>query len=180
VYVLTKDGAQVIALFCAGAYFIVKALQGFFVVDLSLDLELKRIPMSQSEFDYLIATARLKRGSQGSFKVQQAVAILRQNGNAVEMKKLGIERYQTVKKDGYQILIDSKVKSVPTLNLAPGDETTLSAWWKVDRLEPCVVEVVVVGTKFRSSKRAQWRASAVSVYEPASSAKAARMGGLSA
>jgi hypothetical protein len=100
---------QALALVCAGGYFLLKAQQGFFVVDMTVDLKVERTPTPEGGFDYLVAEVALKRGTQGTFRVQDAVAILRRNGKEPQVAKLGIERYQTVVVDGrYEINCKSR------------------------------------------------------------------------
>jgi hypothetical protein len=169
-FVATRDGsetiknyAQVLAWLGGGAYLGLKAFQGFFVVDMSLCVKADRSPSPIQDRDRLLVSVELKRGVQGTFKMHDAVVILVQ-GTTEQVLDLGIERFQSIKRGrNYKINPEKFAKEVPKLNLAPGDSTCLTALSEIEKDEPCRVEVVVIGTKFFSNKRAQWRASTTSL-----------------
>ena len=151
-----------LAWFGAGIYFATKVLQGFFVVELSLNVAASRVRSATQSVDYVFISVDLKRGIQGAFRMHDAVVIVAQ-GATQQVLKLGIERFQSHRQGKvYVINTRSFAKEVPTINLAPGDETCLAAMAEVIGSEPCRVDVVVIGTKFLSWKRAQWRASTIS------------------
>ncbi len=161
---IVKNYAQVFAWVGAAFFFGIKVFQGFFIVDLSLTLATNREKSSNRNLDYLVISVDMRRGSQGTFRMHDAAVIVSQEGKAMQVLELGIERFESSKQDGlYSIDPANFDKEVRTLNLAPGDSTCLTALAEVVRHEPCRVEVVIIGRKFFSPKPAQWRAAATSL-----------------
>jgi hypothetical protein len=66
-------------------------------------------------------------------------------------------------KQFWRIKWDQRAKSAPFLNLTPGDETTISGYGRVASTAVYKVDVVIVGSRSFSWKKAQWRASLVSL-----------------
>ena len=158
-----KNYAQVAAWVAGGSYFGLKFIQGYSVIDLSLKVTSTRQHSEEPEMDYLAASVELKRGDRGSFRMHEAVLIVRQ-GAGEQKINLPIQRFSFRKANGLIRLNFDRVSSrVPTLNLAPGETASVSAWVNVNRNLPCIVEAFVIGTGFASLTVGQWRASAVSL-----------------
>jgi len=163
---IVKNYAQVLAWALAAVYFIVKLVQGYLVIDLSVTVSPTRQHTNDPDLDYLVASVQLVRGDKGSIRMHDAVLVVRQSGDE-QRTNLPIHRF-SFRRDGQfgpLLRLDfAKTSSrVPTLNLAPGETVTLSECLKVRRDAPCVVEAFVLGTGFASPVVGQWRASAVSL-----------------
>jgi hypothetical protein len=157
-----QSWAQVIALASAAVFFAMKAFQGWFSIDLQIDLQLKRRPAPGDTQDYLAVSATIRRGPQGTLRMHDAVARFTY-GDRTEDQRVEVNRFSSMQTGRLTTIDLSRSDIVPTLNFAPGDVTCLSTYAKVDRLEPCRVDVVFMGYKFGSRRRAQWRASAISL-----------------
>lgn len=158
-----QSWAQIIALICAAVFFALKSVQGWFSIDLQIDLQLERRRVPNQAQDYLAVSATLKRGTQGTLRMNDAVARFTYAGRAEE-RHIEIGRFSSVQKGKLTKINLSKFSEVvPTLNFAPGDVTQLSTYAKIDPREPCRVDVIFLGYKFGSGKRGQWRASAISL-----------------
>jgi hypothetical protein len=160
---IIKNYAQVAAWTVAGLYFLLRSLNGDFVVDASLTATTQRSASHSPGVDYLSVVVDLKRGSRGSLRLHDAVVIVTQRGTS-QKAKLGIERF-SFRQGGkcLAVAIGDQAEHVPTLNLAAGESAQFSTWFEVTNADPCVVEVVVVGTMFASLKVGQWRTSVVSL-----------------
>jgi len=160
---ILKNYAQVGAWAAAGLYFAVKALQGFFVIDVSLSASLERTASSEVGIDYLSVAVDLKRGSRGTLRMHDAVVFVTQ-GQTVQELKLGIGRYSSTMVGKRRFLnVATLSESAPTLNLSPGEAARFSTWCSVASKEPCSINVVVIGTMFLSPALGQWRTSAISL-----------------
>jgi hypothetical protein len=160
---VVKNYAQVAAWASGAGYFAIKFIQGYRVIDMSLEVSPTRQHSGEPEVDYLTASVKLTKGDRASFRMHEAVVIVRQ-GNDQQKIDLPIQRFSRQKVNGlFRVNFDRVSSRVPTLNLAPGETACMSTWVKVDRNLPCVVEAVVIGTGFGSLTVGQWRASAVSL-----------------
>jgi hypothetical protein len=160
---IVKNYAQIGAWVAAGVYFLVKAMQGFFVIDVSLSTSLERTASPEIGVDYLSVAVDLKRGARGTLRMHDAVVSVTQ-GQTIQELKLGIGRVSfTTASKRRSVNVAKLSDSAPTLNLAPGESARFSTWCSVASDEPCTVDVVVIGTMFLSPAVGQWRTSAISL-----------------
>ncbi|MGA2908675.1 MAG: hypothetical protein ABSE36_13310 [Terracidiphilus sp.] len=160
---IVKNYAQVVAWAAGATYFIMKIIQGYWIVDMSVKVSLTRQHSDLSDEDYIGASVELVKGEISSVQLHDATLVVRQAGRDQKVT-LPIQRFSFRTANGLRkINFDKFSSSVPTLNLAAGETATIGAWVKVNRGQPCVIEAVVIGTGFSSHKVGQWRASAVSL-----------------
>jgi len=160
---ILKNFAQVAAWLTGALFFLFKFLQGYLVVDMSATVVPSRQASSKAGTDYLVAAVSLKKGQRGSFRLHDARVLVTQGGVRQE-SRLGFERYSFRRTDKLlSINFDRLSSRVPTLNLAAGESMETSIWFSVGSDQPCLVEVIVMGTGFFSLVVGQWRASAVSL-----------------
>jgi hypothetical protein len=163
---IVKNYAQVAAWSAGGLFFLVKALQGYLVIDMSVSVIPARQTGDTGNLDYLVASVKLQKGDRGSFRLHDARIIVTQGQNKQE-SRLGFERF-SFRRTGKLLAInlDKLSSRIPTLNLAAGESTEVSTWFSIGKDQPCLVEVIVIGTGFLSPFVGQWRASAVSLPLP--------------
>ena len=160
---IVKNYAQVAAWAAAFFYFCIKLYQGYFVVDMTVSADAERHTSPDTSWDHLAASITLKKGDRGSFRFHDARLILTQ-GSTRQESKLTFDRFSFRKKDGLLNLnLDKISKRVPTLNLAAGETAKLGTLLVVRSDQPCLIEVVVMGTGFGSIVVGQWRTSVVSL-----------------
>ena len=160
---IVKNYAQVAAWLVGALYFVVKLVQGYLVVDMSVTVVPTRQASSSVDTDYLVASVTLNKGERASFRLHDAKIVVGQ-GETRQESKLDFQRF-SFRRDKKLLSINFEKPSarVPTLNLAPGESANVATWFTVSSAEPCLVEVVVIGTGFSSLVVGQWRASAVSL-----------------
>jgi len=156
-----KNYAEAAAVLGAGVYFLVKAFQGFEIIDASLTLKADRRTAAGGN-DYLAVTVTLKRGTKGGLRLHDAEITVNQ-GDAVQLLKPDIRRLTFDEKSDPKNLVRLQSRTSPTLNLAPGEEASFAVLCQVKTNEPCIIDATVIGKKFWSLVTGQWRSSVVSL-----------------
>lgn len=167
-----KVWAEFLAYGAAAGYFGFKLWSGYFISDLSLSVTCKRQrnPAKQS-LDVLSATVTMKAGGNGTIKILDCKGRVAGRECAPEPRSFGdFWRLDSAVEDGREAILsfDHRDHEAPLLNLAPGDSTQMALIFDVPKDSPCIVEVAILGIRFRShhSKRPQtmqWRASEASL-----------------
>lgn len=188
---VTKNGFEIAAYLAAVAFFLYKALSGYFIVDMSIKVsaERKRKPEGD-ETDYLGVKVEVKKGERGGVRLHDAKVRLRSTvRNAILLGPVDlntIERANRIdpKPDPPNLPPRARIDwttvppDAPRLNLPPGDETQLCAFFEIGTKEPYIIEVVILAQLisfgvFNRQRFGQWRASCISLpNEPEASAPA--------
>jgi hypothetical protein len=157
--------AQLFALLAAGLFFLIKLLQGWFIVNLSLDLQLERCSGGERGPDLVAVNVKATKGPIGSLRLGEA---------SVRATWLDQSTAPQSLFDGsrLQLLVGGRsALSVPWVadysrgryRLPPGESTTWGAVLEVPSGQPVLVEVVVTGRQARWRRLPQWRAKAASL-----------------
>jgi hypothetical protein len=158
-----KNIAQIGAWLAAGAYFLVKLLLGYFVINLSLDVTSERQQSSTPGLDYLAVSIDIVKGDRGTFHIHDAQVVIIQ-GKKIEERKLDFHRVVSERIGLRRRGIRSGQKTQKSnLNFSPGETAHSRTWFTVNSHEPCMIEAAIVGTPLGSWVISQWRASAVSL-----------------
>ncbi|MBD2720567.1 tripartite tricarboxylate transporter TctB family protein [Hymenobacter armeniacus] len=199
--VSVKDAAETIAsylqafaLVAAGVYFVYRMYTGWFILNLSLELDLKRHPLTE-QHDLLTVTIRMEKGSVDTLwltRVDCNVIVL--NGEytvgrtptpepeVATMNPRVEELIQTVGKKKSSVLQphlryeqappateDEQVNPEDfALNIAPGEKYSYAKAFLVPVGWVCQIEAVVAGKRplLGGKRQAQWRAVAISEPRP--------------
>jgi hypothetical protein len=186
---IAKNGFEIAAYLAALAFFLYRALSGYFIVDMSIKVstERKRKPEAD-ETDYLGVKVEVKKGERGTVRLHDANVRLRSAvRNAILSGPVDlhtIERANSTEPDPPNLPPRARIdwttvpSDAPGLNLPPGDETQLCAFFEIDTKEPYIIEVVILAQLIsfgviNRRRLGQWRASCVSLpNEPKASAPA--------
>ncbi|MBV8672434.1 MAG: hypothetical protein JOZ33_03285 [Acidobacteriaceae bacterium] len=178
---IAKNGFEIAAYLAALAFFLYKALSGYFIVDMSIKVstERKRKPEAD-ETDYLGVKVEVKKGERGGVRLHDAKVRLRSAvHNAILSGPVDLNTIERANRTDpmpdppnppHRASIDWATipSDAPTLNLPPGDETQLCAFFEIDTKEPYIIEVVILAQLisfgvFNRQRFGQWRASCVSL-----------------
>jgi len=183
-----KNWGQMAAWIAAALFFGYKIFSGYFITNLTLKLDARRIQGGkQSSDDYLAITASLVGGNNGVIRIHdmQARVVHSKNSRFLpepdrsrpvsEIAEMTQPRGKVGKLVGFERLSTDESKSpsrrtviwgppqAGLLNISTGDACQFAAWTEVPSGDPCTVEVIVVGGRFFGVKNSQWRASCVSL-----------------
>lgn len=177
---IAKDCFEVAAYVAALAFFLYRALSGYFIVDMSVKVssERRRRPGSDN-VDYLAIAVTLKKGERGGVRLHDAQVRLQSDG--AENTQLGPKELITImrvnrtdlEKDLPNVPKRARIDwtlippDSPRLNLPPGDETQLTALFEADAGTPYVIDVVILARRIFyglwNGRLGQWRASSISL-----------------
>ena len=146
---ITKNGFEIAAYLAALTFFLYRALSGYFVIDMSIKVsaERKRKPEA-GEMDYLGVKVEVKKGERGGVRLHDAKVRLRSAvRNAILSGPVDLSTIERTNRtdpmpDPPNLPLRARIDwtklptDAPTLNLPPGDETQLSAFFEVDTKEP--------------------------------------------
>ena len=171
----TKAVVEILAYAAALVFFLYKAIAGYLVTQMGLAIACKRVHSTTAGNDHLAVVATLKKGKTGTLRLHDAQARFTiPTGSLPPIELIGVERL-TFAKDklkwpGLRWTKPTRRKiewrlaqKSAFLNLAPGDQAQFSCTNLVPSDAPVEVEVVVLGQRFGSVYRGQWRASTVSL-----------------
>jgi hypothetical protein len=171
----------------AGIYFGWRLYRGYFVQNLSLDLQVTRFPKAGTHDDYLAVQTKVTKGDRNTTTFCDMKVQLKW----LENRPSRIEAVETIKRFAFgqqelenpanrnnpkildrkrkhlvKVYFDEQHPTTPFLNMTPGETTQFSHLTTVPKNDPCVVDVVLIGRVKKSDLYGQWRASAVSVPLP--------------
>ncbi len=165
----TKTVIEILAYGAALVFFLYKAIAGYLITQMGLTIACKRAHSITAGNDHLAVVATLKKGKTGTLRLHDAQARLTlPTGSLPLIELIGVERLTFVKDKlkwpgTTRRKIEWRLASNPLLNLAPGDQAQFSCSTLVPSDAPVKVEVVVLGQRWGSKYRSQWRASTVSL-----------------
>jgi hypothetical protein len=166
----TMTGLGVLA---AGSYFAWRLYRGYFVQNLSLDLQLKRCA-ADAELDYLDVTTKVTKGDRNTTRFEDMEVRVWWPG----VVSPRIEKVETIRRYNFgypdevakandqqrfiKVFWDEQHPESPFLNMTPGETTQFSHLLVVPAGLPCYVDVVLIGRVKKSELYGQWRASGIS------------------
>jgi hypothetical protein len=178
---VTRNLVEVVSLVGAGGFFFVKWRGGYQIVDSSLTIATDRSRANGTE-DYLAVVVTITKGPRGSARIHDAKVRVTWEGQSAGLVRplVGIERlsYTTqawkskrtdIRSWGpgrRSITFRRESRTTPLLSMAPGDQSQLGSAMRVPSSVACIVEVVVLASRWSSHRVSQWRASGVSLPRP--------------
>jgi hypothetical protein len=180
--------ATTLGIMAAGVFFSYKAATGYQLVNLSMkvDCQRKSIPDSSGK-DHLAVNITLIKGDRGTIRFRGGSVRLSidpemdqerarsgeyETGEGQYLPLLGLERFsydsQPVPNNQndrkyWRINWSRRSQLAPHINMSPGDEATLSAYGIVERGHAYKVDIVVIGQRYLSWRKGQWRATLISL-----------------
>jgi len=178
---IAKNAFEIAAYLAALAFFLYKTLSGYFIVDMSIKVSTERTRKPEAdETDYLGVKVEVKKGERGGVRLHDAKVRLKSAvGNAilsgpVDLNTIARANCTDSKPDPPNLPRRASIdwttvhSDAPRLNLPPGDETQLCAFFEIDTKEPYIIEVIILAQLisfgvFNRRRLGQWRASCVSL-----------------
>lgn len=172
----TKAGAEILAYLFALLYFLYRTYVGYFISNLSLQIECKRCPGVSTPdggaTDYLSITSSIKKGDNGLLKLFVAeVRVKSVNGDWEETKPLDIgrvdyDRARVIRLQRNALRWNQQLARKRYLQFPPGDTAQFACWFEVPAGKVYLIDVVIMGRgKWPTIVVSQWRASRVSLPE---------------
>jgi hypothetical protein len=154
---------KIIAVVAAAIFFFYKALTGYLVTNMSIELSLSR-RRADDNYDYLAVVVTLTKGDRGTVRIQDAKARITEGATPLPpIPLVGVNRLTHVQQELPKDWSMASSKN-PFLNLSPGEKAQFVTYGRISRAEVCVVEVAILGKLlWNFSRFGQWRASAVSL-----------------
>jgi len=167
-----KNVAELAGVFAAGAYFLWRLVNGFFLVNLSATVTCARTRQT-STHDWVAATVTLKKGDRGTVMILDAsVRFLPEGSEGIvrpieSLARLSFDNNQVETRDGHfrrvSVNWSRRSKRAPFVNLTPGEEISASCYASVPAATPCLIELALLGRRPSFSTIAQWRTSCTSL-----------------
>jgi len=160
-----KSIIEIIAFFAAGSYFIYKLIDGWGLLNLSMELEAER--QKGEETDLILIVLKLNKGDRGSLELQTVelkCEVENREPNIVRIPLI----YPLKQKSDVELQdkdMETRIKwdkidtDRPRLHLTPGESAQYSHVFQVPCRETCKVEAIVVGKRPVSIRFGQWRSS---------------------
>lgn len=181
---IVKSLAEVFALLAAGGYFSYRWFTGYFVTNLSLSVSCRR-GSGDPDHEILAVSIALSKGDRGSIILHDA-SVRISWGRELEFAKvrrlIGVDRrsFGRQRPGDYRSRRDQEIvnrrrhewkriawnrlsRTVPQLNLTPGEQTSFSCLVEVPAGMACLVEVAVLGQNPHWQRLGQWRSSIISL-----------------
>jgi hypothetical protein len=158
-----KTVAEIIALISAAVFFIYKLVDGWGLVNLSIELKAERKPGPES--DLVSVLLKLVKGDRGSLELQTIELKCKSAAGPPDIVRITLNyplklRANTgLKDEETRVHWETIDEKRPLIHLPPGESTQYSQMFTVPRGAPCTVEAIVVGKRPVSTRRGQWRAS---------------------
>lgn len=158
--------AQVFALVSAGAFFIVKLVHGYLIVDLSVKASVERISRGDGQ-DYLKLCVELAKGSRATLVLHDVSASLShdQQDDEVTIVFHGVGRlsYTTENQKRKRVNWSKTSQQNPLLQLAPDETARFESFAIVPSNAECLIDVRVLGRRKYGRRFGQWVSTVVSV-----------------
>jgi hypothetical protein len=162
----TRHLAEIIALAAAAVFFLYKAVSGYLMVNMTVELTSKRNKKDETE-DYVVAKAMFKKGAVGSLDIHDAWIVLKNGKKQIQTDIDDIIRFSYNKnsiKEGYKIIKwGTQSTKSPFLRLSSNESMTVEKMFLVPSEAACEIQLVVLGTRTNSRRFGQWRSSCVSL-----------------
>lgn len=158
-----KTLLEITALFLAGTYFVYKLIDGWGLLNLSLELDAHR--QLRDDSDVVVIGLKLKKGDRGSLElhtVELMCVFENQKPKVVRIPLIYPLRLRSntgLRNDESLVHWDQVDNTRPRLHLTPGESTQYSHVFEVPRGAICTVEAIVIGKRPVSTRFGQWRAS---------------------
>ncbi len=143
VFEITKNCFEIAAYLAAVAFFLYRALSGYFIVDMSIKVSAERKrKLEADETDYLGVKVEVKKGERGGVHLHDAKVRLRSAvSNAILSGPIDLNTIERANRTGPmpdlpnlpprgRIDWTRVPPDAPSLNLPPGDETQLCAFFE--------------------------------------------------
>jgi hypothetical protein len=155
---------EVLALLAAAAFFLFKMVDGWGLVNLSIELAAQRD--SGIKGDWVAVNLKLTKGDQGSLELHTVeLRCLPTGATAGESVRIPLIYPLKRKPEDDLNMNDTRIEwdkvddSRPRLHLPPGESTQYSHVFNVPVGVPCQIEAIVIGKRPISNRYGQWRAS---------------------
>jgi len=154
---------EIIALLAAGGFFLYKLIDGWGLLNLSLELKANR--KERNELDLVVITLKLSKGDRGSVELHSVELRCATEDREPELVRIPLIHPLKLKLDGDLQEDETRVKwgqiddDRPPIHLPPGESTEYSHVFRVPHGALCSVEALVIGKRPLSTRRGQWRAS---------------------
>jgi len=158
-----KTTAEIIALVAAAVFFVYKLVDGWGLVNLSIELKADRKVGAES--DAIAVVLKLDKGDRGSIELQTVELKCKAGDNPPDIVRillhypLKLRTSTGLRDEETRVDWDAIDNDRPPIHLPPGESTQYSHIFRVPGGTPCSVEAIVVGKRPVSTRRGQWRAS---------------------
>jgi hypothetical protein len=154
------EWAQFAALVSGALFFLGRAFAGYFIISLTLTLELHRVD-ARNGLDHLQVDVRLKGGKTGTARIIGGRALCRlRHHKPLPYSLHGVTRVQLHK--GKLPLWWPAAESGIPYKLPPDEELQTAVYFAIPSDTVCWVEVLVAARRWRWARQGQWRATALS------------------
>lgn len=163
-----KQLAEIFAVGSAGGYFLYKLISGYFIVNLTINLNCDRQVSQAPDKDLIAVIVTLDKEDRGSLELHDASVKVEYKGGSEVIKLVGFERnsygpHGSFDKGFKEMNWAVRSKKSPFLRMTPGEKTQLTAICLVPSHKECIVQASVLGKKTKSWKIGQWKAACVSL-----------------
>jgi hypothetical protein len=165
---IVKNYATAVGVVATGLYFALRLRLGYFIQNLTLEVDLSRSPNPVvATNDFVAAKISITKGDRNTTRLYSLELYVSWPG----CKKAEYRRVATIQRLAFDYLKGpathihfGEVHSTnPLLNVTPGESIVMAEIFEVPTDVPCTVEAILIGKKKGGSKHwGQWRASAVS------------------
>lgn len=158
-----KNIVEIIAFSAAGIYFIYKLIDGWGLINLSVELAAERRIGNTNDLITILLT--LKKGDRGSLALASVELRCISNNRNPEVVRipliypLKIKSEDNFNDENTIVHWDKVDETRPHIHLTPGESTQYSHIFEIPNGEKCTVEAIVVGKRPVSTRYGQWRAS---------------------
>jgi hypothetical protein len=158
-----KTVAEILALVAAAIFFVYKLVDGWGLVNLSI--ELNAVRKAGGDSDIVAITLKLKKGDSGSLElhtVELTCEVVNSTSEIFRIPliyRLRLRADANLNADETRVYWDIPHEAHPQIHLPPGESTQYSHMFSVPSGAPCSVQAIVVGKRPVSTKPGQWRAS---------------------
>jgi hypothetical protein len=158
-----KTVVEIIAFVAAAAFFIYKLVDGWGLVNLSIELTANR--KAGAESDVVAVLLKLIKGDSGSLKLQTVELMCKPTDGPAEVARillnypLKLRTSTRLEDEETRVHWDTFDEKRPLIHLPPGESAQYSHMFTIPHGTPCSVEAIVIGKRPISTRRGQWRAS---------------------
>ncbi len=160
---ITKNIFEIAAILLAAIFFIYKILGGWLLVNVAIGIELERMHIpNHPNLDYLAITLNIDKKDSGSVVLEDVRVRITDPENGEE---IAISSFFGIEKLEYTPISNKWAlnRELKNQRLTPGTSTELSAFFKVPRSKPVLVDVSLISIRDFSASKNQIRATKVSL-----------------
>jgi hypothetical protein len=154
---------ELLAFAAATAFFVYKLVDGWGIVNLSIELDAAR--KSTRGSDIVAVTLRLSKGGSGSLLLDTVELRCELSDGTSENCRIPLNYRLGLRDEERLDIADARVQwevvdhTRPRIYLPPGESTQYSHMFSVPKGKSCTVQAIVIGKRPVSTRRGQWRAS---------------------